>query len=44
MGTVDAAGVFTPTLAAFGVTIVPEPSVIVLGVLGAAALALRRRK
>jgi hypothetical protein len=32
------------TLQSFGVTVVPEPSVIVLGVLGAAALALRRRK
>jgi len=32
------------TLTAFTVTVVPEPSVIVLGVLGAAALALRRRK
>jgi hypothetical protein len=32
------------TLQAFTVTAVPEPSVIALGVLGAAALALRRRK
>lgn len=32
------------TLQAFTVTIVPEPSVIALGVLGAAALLLRRRK
>jgi hypothetical protein len=32
------------TLQAFTVTIIPEPSVIALGVLGAAALLLRRRK
>jgi len=32
------------TLQAFTVTAVPEPTVIALGVLGAAALALRRRK
>ena len=32
------------TLKAFTVTIVPEPSIIALGVLGASALLLRRRK
>jgi hypothetical protein len=32
------------TLQAFTVTVVPEPSVIALGVLGASALLLRRRK
>jgi len=32
------------TLKAFQVTIVPEPSIIALGVLGASALLLRRRK